>query len=360
MGLISIIQHSTRLQIFLMEWPLRNAFASVMDALCTYSARSLRTLQIHVPQGGLAKLIWTLDTLPCLVAIHLEFVGNRTEDSSLGAASNIVLTLSNVQQLSLRGFASDFVDQAVDWNLPALRTLTLEFTTHRDDLPDILEFLRSHGSQLTFLDIDCIPEQDVRPILDLCPALETLAFNGDWRLPLEEGLAYGVSALTHVPHTKITTIGLHGMHYAFGVGPAFQAPLHVTAFHCESNELNFAALRKTSFPKLERVRLLSSSLLQHLEEANGPRGECKYRWERWWVQCTNQSIRFEDCTGGALGELPLEEEVEDTNDLGSDVSETETESASDLMIGDAISRIRALTERCRQITTALQYPYAVQ
>ncbi|KAF7799045.1 hypothetical protein EIP86_010275 [Pleurotus ostreatoroseus] len=347
MGLISI---------FIMEWPLRNAFSSVMDALCTYSARSLHTLAIHIPQGGLAKLIWTLDTLPCLVAIHLEFLGNGAEES-LGAAGNIVVTLPKVEQLSLRGFASDFVDQAVDWNLPSLHTLTLDFTTHRDDLPDIVEFLRSHGNQLTFLDIDCIPEQDVRPILDLCPALETFAFNGDWRLRLDDSLPYAASALVYRPHTKLTTIGLHGMQYAFGVGPALQAALVVAAYHCESNEYNFAALRKTSFPKLATVRMLSSSLLQNLEEANGPRGECKRRWERWWVQCTNQNIRFEDCTGGPLGELPMDEE--DYNEAESDGGE-EQESVTDLMVGDTIARIRALTERCRQITTSLQYPYAIQ
>ncbi|KAJ3555547.1 hypothetical protein NM688_g2514 [Phlebia brevispora] len=356
MALVSIIQHSHKLQIFIMEWPLRNAFASAMDALCTYSARSLQTLHVYIPQGELAKLIWTLDTLPCLLAVHLEFTGTRTEDSSLGAASNIVLTLPRVHQLTLRGFASDFVDQAVDWSLPSLRTLTLDFTTHRDDLPDILEFLRSHGSQLTFLDVDCIPEQDVRPILDFCPALETFAFNGDWRLPLDDAQPHPVSAVVHQPHPTITTIGLHGMHYAFGVGTALQAPFHVSAFHCDSNDFTFFALQKHNFPKLERIRLLSSSLLQHLEEANGPKGDFRRRWERWWIHCSNQEIRLEDCTGAELGDLPVDEE--DYSDTGSEAGEVE--SVSEMALDDPIARIRALTERCRQMTASLQYPYPIQ
>ena len=171
-----------------MERPLKDAFSPVMDALSTYCPRSLRTLQIFVPHKELAKLIWTLDVLPNLTVAHLEFFGIPTEEPCLGSASNIVLSLSSLRQLCLRGFYSDFLDQATDWNLPSLETLALDFTTYRDDLPDLVEFLHNHGAQLLYLDLNCLTEQDVRPVLDLCPSLETFAFNADWRLPMDDTL----------------------------------------------------------------------------------------------------------------------------------------------------------------------------
>ncbi len=354
LSLVSVIQHCRGLQIFVVEWSLLDSFTPVVDALSTYCSRSLRVLHIHVRSRQLARLFWALESLICLESIHLEFGQKETEDIHLGSASNIVLTLPTLECLSLRGFFSDFIEQAVDWSLPCLRSLTLDFASHHDELADIPEFLQNHGAHLKYLDINCIPVVDVPAILDLCPSLTTFAFNADWRLAIDDIPYYEASVLVRRPHPNITTLGLHELRHAFGVGYYATHDILTTNFARRTNDLNFAALNTRNFPKLERVRLLSRTVLRDLETANGPDDVCFERWERWWALCARQKVRLEDCTGAEFGNLPEEDDEEDEE---TDGDEEELEGGP-LVVpgsfqGDAIAQIRLLTSQCRQLTTVL-------
>jgi len=119
-----------------------------------------------------------------------------------------------------------------------------------------------------------------------------------------------------------------------------------------SNDMNFSALTKRNFPKLQCVRVLSRSLLRALESNNGPSQLGLSRWERWWDQCAQQEVRLEDCTGGLLGTLPQDELQSDDDDDESDSDESETE-------GDwqeenrppTIQELRDLLEECRRMST---------
>ena len=117
------------------------------------------------------------------------------------------------------------------------------------------------------------------------------------------------SKLNNSPHPSITTIGVHHLLYAFGVGYAAKSERFKTEYIQRSNDLNFAALNKHNFPKLQRVRVLSRALLRALKSNNGPSQLGLSRWEKWWDQCAQQEIRLEDCTGGLLGTLPQDEPV---------------------------------------------------
>jgi hypothetical protein len=107
--LVSIIQHCPNLEIFVVEQPLTGASGSVADALKTYASRRLRTVHWNVAGDPLSKLIWALDSLPCLITAHIDIetpVPSDQECAMLGSASDLPLRLSNLQQLSLRGFIS--------------------------------------------------------------------------------------------------------------------------------------------------------------------------------------------------------------------------------------------------------------
>jgi hypothetical protein len=356
LALISIIQHCRKLQTFIFEWPLQMSFTPVADSLCHYCRRTLHTLHISIPSVELAKLIWTLDSLQRLVSLHVEIGERHTEENHLGSASDISLRFPKLQQLSLRGFFTDFVEEATEWDFPRLGTLTLDFINYRDELPDIEAFFANHGSQLTYLDINCIPPINLPAVLDLCPSLSSFSFNPDWRLPREEGLHYEASELVHLPHKGITTIGLHQLLYAFGVGYAAQyskVDAISTRYIRHSNDANFAALTKRNFPNLKTVRLLSRTLLRDLEMANGPDEVCFERWERWWAHCAGQGIRLEDCTGSELGYLPPQDYGTDAGTEVDDEGEEEEDSVLDALQFDPIAQVRALRMRCQQISAAL-------
>ncbi|OBZ79934.1 hypothetical protein A0H81_00911 [Grifola frondosa] len=338
-ALVSIIRHCPKLEIFIVNWSIADTVPVVIDALCTYCSRSLRTIHLRVPTDSLAKIIMMLEAMPKLTAAHIEFEGPLPESFHLGVASHLSLTLTTLQQLSLRGTFQEFAEQAMEWNMPALRSLSLDFVNHRDNFPDIIEFLERHGSQLTFLDINCIPSLEVATILDLCPLLTTFAFNPDWHIWGSELLGiHESSKLVNRPHENITTIGCHQLLYAFGVGYAkiyeTTDPL-VTQSVRFRNDRNFAALNKTNFPRLECIRLLNRGLLRDLEAANGPSQGCFRRWERWWNQCCNEGIRLEDCTGNFLGTLPVDPEDEEDTDTPRDSIAME---------------LRELLEECRRMT----------
>ncbi|KIY48402.1 hypothetical protein FISHEDRAFT_43360 [Fistulina hepatica ATCC 64428] len=340
-ALISVLERCPNLEIFVVDWPMAGSgFGGVANALGAY----LRTVSWTLPAESMARAIWALDELPSLLAVSLTFDEGMCSDDSdgrvpLGAAEGMQLTLPALQQLTLRGHVVQFVEQAYEWALPSLRALTLDLGGRRSDLPDILTFLQQHGQHLRFLDVNCGPAVDIARVLDVCPRLEQLAFNADWRvLPTEDAPPSGTagteprSALVMYPHEHIRSVGLHGLIYAFGVGHAAAyasaEPFRATIVQ-RSNDLNVAALNKLNFPRLERVRSLSRPLLLDLNREGGPSQgpDGGYaRWERWWSAFTNMGVRLEDCTGQVLGTLPPED---NDGDAKSDGSATESDSEFD-------------------------------
>jgi hypothetical protein len=327
-ALVSVIRHCPNLEIFIVDWPMRNTFGPVADALATYCSHSLRTVHWTIPSEALAKAIWALDSLPFILAAHIEFDPPVTETLHLGCASDLHLTLPRLQQLSLRGFFQEFIEQATGWSIPSLKGLSFDCGISRTDQPDAVAFLASHGASLIFLDIFCIPALDVPKILDLCPRLTTFTFNADWRLTSEEDALENPALLVNRPHENITHIGCHGLLYAFGVGyAATYASIEPLRTHMirRTNDRNFAALTRSNFPALKCVRVLNRTVLSDLNTADGPEETCFERWERWWGQCARQRIRLEDCTGNLLGTLPDESEDELDSDEDEDWMEQSDE-----------------------------------
>ncbi|KAH9898051.1 hypothetical protein C8Q73DRAFT_384174 [Cubamyces lactineus] len=336
-ALVSIIRHCPNLKIFVVNWPLSNTLKAIGDALCTYCPRTLRVLHINIPTMSLARLIFMLQCLPALVTVHIEFDGTPPEQINLGAASDLALTLPSLRHLSLRGPFQDFLEESIGWTMPSLRALALDFVNHRDDFPDLIEFLRIHGTQLTFLDLNIIPTLDVSTILDLCPLLATFTFNPDWRIPSWEQHAMPASSQLRRPHINITTIGLHHLLYAFGVGYAAtydKIDPYATQMIRRRNDINFAALNRRNFPRLQRIRVLNTTLLSDLEANNGPSQQCYGRWERWWRQCQKEGIRLEDCTGAELGTLPMdpEDEIDDEESVVDEAPENQLTSLRELLM----------------------------
>ncbi|KAH9944087.1 uncharacterized protein BXZ73DRAFT_87049 [Epithele typhae] len=323
-SLVSIISRCENLETFIVNWPLAIALPAVANALCTYTSQTLRVLQLTIPTAALAKFILLLDGLPKLESVHVEFDGPAPEQVRLGSAGDLELSLPCLQHLSARGSFQDFIEQATDWNFPVLRSLSLDFTTYREDFPDVLDFLAEHGSELTTLDLNCIPPVDVAAVLDLCPLLTTFTFNPDWRLPGWDDPTARGTHLVRSPHQHITTVGLHHLMYAFGVGYATNYN-EINPFIVQSiqrqNDANFAALTRASFPRLARVRVLNPTLLADLEKNNGPSKAGLARWDRWTRQCTAEGVRLEDCTGATLGTLP-EYEDEDGDEYTDDGAST--------------------------------------
>jgi len=299
---------------------------------------------MNVDVHDLARVIWMLDLLPALMSLHIEFGGRPSEGLQLGAASGLVLTLKRLQSLSLRGFFTDFLEQAVSWEFPALESLALDFLNYRDDSPDVMEFIEIHGGGLTFLDVNTISSLDVATVLSKCPQLTTFCFNPDWKLPPDPTVFGEASRLVRHPHHNITTIGCHQLLYAFGVGYAAtyasMDPLSTLLIR-RANDMNFAALTKRNFPNLQRIRVLNKMLLRDLETADGPERSCYERWERWWDQCARQRVRLEDCTGAVLGTLPEKEMDEDDESALSHESEPPK---------DTLTVIRELMLECRRLT----------
>ena len=376
-ALMSVIRHCPNLEIFIVEWPMGNTFGPVVDTLATYAAKSLRTVHWNVPREAVSKVIWALDSLPRILSVHIHFetAADDPETVHLGSASDLTLSLPHLQQLSLRGHFQEFLEQATGWSIPGLRSFSFDYGNYRTDQPDAVAFLASHGAKLIFLDLNCIPALDLPCILDLCPLLTTLSFNADWRIqqPGEEVplptisntvtlVNQTMSLLAHKPHLNITSIGLHGLMYAFGVGfaaeYATQEPLQAHVIR-RSNDLNVAALNRINFPKLQRVRALNRAMLHDLNKEDGPSEEDGGvdRYDSWWTMLSESGIRLEDCTGALLGTLP-EDEDEDGSDedeeFGSEDSEEEEETQWGFQIppmpaeeGTHITELRQLLEECR-------------
>jgi hypothetical protein len=382
-ALISILRNCPNLEIFVIDWPMSSCFGPVMDTLCEYASKYLKTVHLNVPASALAKVIWAIDSLPYLLVIHIEIQAPPEPDCvvgtpRLGSANMIPITLRHLAQMSLRGYFQDFLEHATEWTLPSLQCLSLDSGNSRTDEPDIVEFLTYHGADLTFLDLYSITSLDVPTILDLCPLLTTFTFNADWRLPtVDVGDAeFSPTALVNRPHDHITRIGLHGLLYAFGVGFAAKYistdPVRAHFIRL-NNDRNFAALTKANFPKLKCVRTLSRVLLRDLEQEDGPNAEdgCLDRWERWWAQCARTGVRLEDCTGAELGTLPQNGEDSDGEDEEEEEKMVELEGEEDEE-GDSededsesedggpalgtMAELRQLLEECKKMSEDREEP----
>jgi hypothetical protein len=332
--LVTVIQHCPNLELFTVEWSVTSSFPAIADSLASYSAKSLRSVQWKIGIHCLAGLIWALDALPSLVSLSIDFENvsilvtppdgesELSEDRSplLGTASHISLSMGNLQQLTLRGHSQEFVEQAIGWSFPMLQSFTLDFAANRNNLPDVEEFLKHHGMQLTFLDLNTILPLDLPGILTACPMLTSFSFNPDWRLPFHaDATDGGPATFLREPHTRITHLGLHQLLHAF-LSPSQSTtqsaheggalPQVATFLLQRTNDLTFSQLTKTLFPALKVVRVLNRTLLSGLERQNGPEDEGYARWERWDTQCRAEGVRLEDCTGGLLGDLPMDSDDE--------------------------------------------------
>jgi len=340
------------------DWPMWTAFGPVADALCTYCAESLRSVHWHVACEALPKVIWSLDTLQSLRSVHIEIETPITETLHLGSAADLHLTLSNLEQLSLRGHFQDFLEQITGWSLPSLRSVSLDFLA-TNDLPDIMEFLTQHGSQLTFLDLNCVCTLNTTAILDLCPFLAVFTFNADWYLSTPgDDPSPDTVALVNRPHQNITQIGCHGLLEAFGVGyGTSEIRTHLIQ---RTNEKNIAALTKVNFPNLKTVRVLSRPLLRALERTDGPIAGCLQRWDKWWDQFSRMGVRLEDCTGALLGTLPQVdmEEDSDEEELESDDGNEEEEilDGPPRLREGTVNELRQLLEECRKMSEDREEP----
>lgn len=341
-ALVGIVSKCPNLEIFIVDWPMGNTFGLVANALASSAKRCLRTISWRVAYAAVGKVVWAINALPNLVSARLEFdfpLNDHSDGSvHMGAAGNISITLPKLQQLSVHGQIQDFLEEATSWELPSLRSLTIDCGVSRVDQPDVIAFLKEHGRRLVFLNLYCIPPLDVPTILDLCPALQTFAFDADWHFDgpqsnhvVGKGELVTMTSLVNKQHQNITSIGLHGLHLAFGVGTVATS---VDALRARiirrANDFNFAALNTTYFPRLKCIRALDRPLLNHLNDAGGPSPEdgCIARWETWWDRCHAMGIRLEDCTGTELGNLPEpveDEESDSDSDEDSDEYEYEDE-----------------------------------
>ncbi|KAJ6613510.1 hypothetical protein B0H10DRAFT_2222157 [Mycena sp. CBHHK59/15] len=337
--LVSIIRHCPNLEIFIVDWPMAGStFAAVADALTTFSHKSLRTLHINVPSSALSKVIWTLHSLRALLAVHLDLEAPTPDDEA------------QVVDETHLGAAGHWLGASL------LRHLSLDCGTRRTDIPDVPGFLAAHGASLLFLDLNAIPALPVPRVLAACPALTTFAFNADWRIVVPDDEDDSADPPPPLAHERLTSVGLHGLGYAFGVGYAAaharEDPLPALLV-TSANDRTFAALcDRARFPALRQVRVLSRSLLNDLNRADGPSKEegGMERWERWWAECRRAGLRFEDCTGGFLGELP-HDEVDESDE---DEEDSDDESEWELDVppvpregGSQVEELRLLLEECR-------------
>ncbi|KAF7350092.1 hypothetical protein MVEN_01311100 [Mycena venus] len=372
-ALISIIRHCPNLEIFIIDWPMTGTtFGPIADALTTFTSKSLRTLHVNVPSSALPKVIWALDSLPRIFAAHIELEASTPEDDSnasddthLGAASDIRLRLPGLQQLALRGQIQEFVEQATGWSLPSLRHLSLNCGTRRVDLPDTLAFLAVHGERLLFLDLYSIPAMPLPRILAFCPGLTTLAFNADWRLVRADD----DDDEPPLAHERLAHVGLYGLDYAFGVGFAAAHaqgdPLPAFLVTSANDRTLQALCVRERFPALRRVRVLSRSLLVDLDKENGPaeEGGGMARWDRWWEACDRAGVRLEDCTGAQLGELPQDppeseseeeddEEDEEVGEWNITIPPMQSEGG-----GTQLDELRRLLDECRAMEAGRDEDY---
>ncbi|KIY73853.1 hypothetical protein CYLTODRAFT_485000 [Cylindrobasidium torrendii FP15055 ss-10] len=369
-SLSTILRHCRNTEIVMLAIPSTvESLTLVADTLYNFN-RNLRTLHLSLPTTALDKLIWLLSGLPNLGFAHFSFTSptdlspDEEDCPELGCAEEIEIALPRLTQLSLYGHTGPFIEQACQWKLPALRFLSLN-TVHSDIIP----FLDVYGRGLVYLDVTCTTSVRMDAVFSRCPNLETICFNADWTQ--EEELR----------HDNIRNVGLHGLGLAFTPPSGGRPPIFpLDSMIRRANDSNFKSLMAEGhFPKIERVRMLSTAVLMELERNGGPckpqpRGEYEYvdeledglkRWETWWDICEKANVRLEDCTGGPLGVLPLEESdlEEETNE--EDEAEASEESDEEWeeysweyevppideggSTTSGVEELRKLIEECRQM-----------
>ncbi|TEB38425.1 hypothetical protein FA13DRAFT_1620823 [Coprinellus micaceus] len=338
-ALLTIIKHCPNLEIFHIDWPMKEAFGEVAVALYKHAQRSLRVVHFNVPRNALKKVIWALNALKFIVAAHIEFESgpkdpdDEEESLNLGSAGQHQLNLKYLYQLSVVGFAKEFLEQALQWPMPSLRVFSYNTGSYTGAVPAVIhDFLKVHGDGLEFLDLDTYLPLEIANILDQCPQVTTFAFNADCRITPHNDVE---SEIVNRPRSNVHTIGIHGLSLAFGVGAVVAAknPTIVTITQ-KSNDLNMAALNKRNFPNLQRIRALSRPMLLDLNRAGQPNEDNggMARWARWWDTCAGSGVALEDCTGDSLGnlpELPSQDYVGGGGEEGEDSEEYEWDDDED-------------------------------
>ncbi|KAG2088855.1 uncharacterized protein F5147DRAFT_841241 [Suillus discolor] len=101
-ALTAVLTQTPNLEIFIVDWPLSRASGSTAD---------------------------TLDALPLLVSLAVEFDAPLKDCDmlTLGSAQDVKFHLPNLQQLILRGYSAEFIEQASGWSLPLLRSFSFDF-----------------------------------------------------------------------------------------------------------------------------------------------------------------------------------------------------------------------------------------
>jgi len=233
--------------------------------------------------------------------------------------------MPELQVLSLRGKQADLLKVVGQWKMPKLCSLSFHFLSDPTCNKLGLVILNNSASQLRILDLDTVMPWDIPSILDRCPNLEQLAFNPDW--PLKK--------LANQPHRNLRCIGLHELWYAseVGQGAIFSTMYPIRAAGIRgSNNRNILNITHTSFPKIERVRLLNTGLIQEICRTNGPNERQIPLWHGWIQHAKNEGFVLEDCTGNFLGTDPSTLPIESGWDFESE-TETETETEEEAEAG---------------------------
>jgi hypothetical protein len=198
-----------------MSW---STLGSIVDSLPTHCSMYLLAVNWAVP-FQLSQVICALDSLPSLTSICLELHCPPSNDlGPVVTDSASFLDLPTLRQLSLGRYVKELMERACRWKTPSLKSFSLDLDYNLIERPDIVQFLTHHGSKLIFLDIDSSHTYDVAKILDLCPLLQTFAFNADW------GTAYISRQSSHPP-----TPPTHNPHWLTRSSICIQRPRHAGA-----------------------------------------------------------------------------------------------------------------------------------
>jgi hypothetical protein len=122
--------------------------------LKTCASRRLRTEHWNVTVDALSKVIWALDSLPCLITAHIDIetpVPSDQECSMLGSAPDLPLRLSNLQQFLL--LITRFHHRVFRENCGVGHALSASGISQYDP-PDVVVFITAHGLNLVVLDLN--------------------------------------------------------------------------------------------------------------------------------------------------------------------------------------------------------------
>ncbi|KAJ7075278.1 hypothetical protein B0H15DRAFT_916981 [Mycena belliarum] len=311
-ALVRILRHCPNLEILVVPRTLHGSFSAIADALVCHAANSLRALCINIQAPMLHELLATLPALPYICAAHINLhPGGQHVITPAGSDDRI--RLPHLQQLSLSGCPHQLIHVAKHWHLPALRALSLSCNTPTEaHHPAIPAFLAAHGAQLTALELYSKPDMPMplARMLAACPALTTLAFNGDWAFDLssDEGAPQGTPPFAHA---CLARVGLHGLGL-HGLVPELymlDTPLEAEREAARMNERALALLcDRARFPALRCLRVLSVAVVRERERVQHDWGDAARRlaraWAHWDRMLARAEIQLEDCFGEVLPPWP--------------------------------------------------------